>query len=203
MCSSDLTKATSMDLALENHVVVVTGGAKGIGAAIVELLASEGAVPVIIGRNAADNDALADRLATQGPRPLTITAELTRTEDCQRAVATAVEAYGQIHGLVNNAGINDGISLEHGTTEQFLESLRRNLVHYFDMARFALPHLKQSRGAIVNIGSKVAETGQGSTSAYAAANGGRNALTREWAVDLAKYQIRVNSVIVEIGRAHV
>ena len=185
-----------MDLALENHVVLVTGGAKGIGAAIVELLASEGAVPVIIGRNTADNEALADRLATQGPRPLTITAELTRTEDCQRAVAIAVEHYGQIHGLVNNAGINDGISLEQGTTEQFLESLRRNLVHYFDMARFALPHLKQSRGAIVNIGSKVAETGQGSTSAYAAANGGRNALTREWAVDLAKYQIRVNSVIV-------
>ncbi|MFN7805467.1 MAG: SDR family NAD(P)-dependent oxidoreductase, partial [Planctomycetaceae bacterium] len=102
-----------MDLSLENHVVLVTGGAKGIGAAIVELLASEGAVPVIIGRNSADNDALADRLATQGPRPLTITAELTRTADCQRAVAIAVEAYGQIHGLVNNAGINDGISLEH------------------------------------------------------------------------------------------
>ena len=182
-----------MDLALENHVVLVTGGAKGIGAAIVELLASEGAVPVIIGRNTADNEALADRLATQGPRPLAITAELTRTEDCQRAVALAVETYGQIHGLVNNAGINDGISLEQGTTEQFLESLRRNLVHYFDMARFALPYLKQTRGSI---GSKVAETGQGSTSAYAAANGGRNALTREWAVDLAKYQLRVNSVIV-------
>src|SRR6059036_1117685 len=64
------------------------------------------------------------------------------------------------------------------------------------MAHFALPELKKSRGAIVNIGSKVAETGQGGTSAYAAANGGRNALTREWAVELAKYGIRVNAVIV-------
>src|SRR5207253_1270995 len=77
-----------------------------------------------------------------------------------------------------------------------LLSMRRNLVHYYDMARFALPELKKNRGVIVNIGSKVAETGQGATSAYAAANGGRNALTREWAVELAKYGIRVNAVIV-------
>jgi NAD(P)-dependent dehydrogenase (short-subunit alcohol dehydrogenase family) len=64
------------------------------------------------------------------------------------------------------------------------------------MAQFALPELKKARGSIVNIGSKVAETGQGGTSAYAAANGGRNALTREWAVELAPYGIRVNAVIV-------
>jgi NAD(P)-dependent dehydrogenase (short-subunit alcohol dehydrogenase family) len=97
---------------------------------------------------------------------------------------------------VNNAGINDGVNLEHGDTERFLTSLCKNLVHYYDLAHFALPHLKHSRGAIVNIGSKVAETGQGGTSAYAAANGGRNALTREWAVELAPYGIRVNAVIV-------
>jgi len=97
---------------------------------------------------------------------------------------------------VNNAGINDGVNLEHGDTERFLASLRKNLIHYYEMAHFALPELKKSRGAIVNIGSKVAETGQGGTSAYAAANGGRNALTREWAVELAKYGIRVNAVIV-------
>src|SRR5258705_322496 len=64
------------------------------------------------------------------------------------------------------------------------------------MTRFALPELKRSRGSIVNISSKVAETGQGATSAYAAANGGRNALTREWAIELGKYGIRVNAVIV-------
>src|SRR5207244_4186071 len=104
--------------------------------------------------------------------------------------------FGRIDGLVNNAGVNDGVNLEHGDTERFLASLRKNLVHYYEMAHFALPALKKSRGAIVNIGSKVAETGQGGTSAYAAANGGRNALTREWAVELATYGIRVNAVIV-------
>ena len=108
----------------------------------------------------------------------------------------AVAKFGRIDGLVNNAGINDGVNLEHGDTERFLRSLRRNLVHYYEMAQFALPELKQAQGAIVNIGSKVAETGQGGTSAYAAANGARNALTREWAAELAKYGIRVNAVIV-------
>src|SRR5205823_7704577 len=123
-------------------------------------------------------------------------AELTQTAECQKTVAAAVARFGRIDGLVNNAGINDGVSLEHGDNERFMASLRKNLVHYYDMAHFALPELKKSRGAIVNIGSKVAETGQGGTSAYAAANGGRNALTREWAVELAKYGIRVNAVIV-------
>jgi L-fucose dehydrogenase len=77
-----------------------------------------------------------------------------------------------------------------------MASLHANLIHYYLMAQACLPHLIKSKGAIVNIGSKTAETGQGNTSAYAASNGGRNALTREWAVELLPYEIRVNSVIV-------
>ena len=98
--------------------------------------------------------------------------------------------------MVNNAGVNDGVGLENGNYEKFIASLHKNLVHYYLMAHHALPELKKSKGAIVNIGSKTAETGQGNTSAYAASNGGRNALTREWAVELLKYGIRVNAVIV-------
>ncbi|HEY2415267.1 MAG TPA: SDR family oxidoreductase [Pirellulaceae bacterium] len=185
-----------MDFHLQDHVILVTGGAKGIGEAIGRVLAAEGAIPVIIGRNQSDNESAVKRIIASGGRANAITAELTRTEDCQRAVLAVTEKFGRIDGLVNNAGVNDGVNLEHGDTEKFLASLRKNLVHYYDMAHFALPELKKSRGAIVNIGSKVAETGQGGTSAYAAANGGRNALTREWAVELAKYNIRVNAVIV-------
>jgi len=185
-----------MDLHLQDRIIVVTGGAKGIGEAICRVLAAEGAVSVIIGRNGADNEATVASIAAAGGRAWSVNAELTRTEDCKRSVATAIERFGRIDGLVNNAGINDGVSLEHGDSEQFIASLRKNLIHYYEMAHFALPELKKSRGAIVNIGSKVAETGQGGTSAYAAANGGRNALTREWAVELAKYGIRVNAVIV-------
>jgi len=185
-----------MDLHLQEHVILVSGGAKGIGAGICRVLAAEGAIPVVIGRNAADNAALVDEISAAAGNAWAVQAELTRTEDCQRAVAEAVRQFGRIDGLVNNAGINDGVNLEHGDTVRFLASLRKNLLHYYELAHFALPELKRSRGAIVNIGSKVAETGQGGTSAYAAANGGRNALTREWAVELAKYGIRVNAVIV-------
>ncbi|MGZ5192145.1 MAG: L-fucose dehydrogenase, partial [Flavisolibacter sp.] len=96
----------------------------------------------------------------------------------------------------NNAGVNDGVNLEHGSYERFMASIHKNLVHYYLIAHYALPELIKSKGSIVNIGSKTAETGQGGTSAYAAANGGRNALTREWAVELLKYGIRVNAVIV-------
>lgn len=185
-----------MDLHLQERVILVSGGAKGIGAGICRVLAAEGAIPVVIGRNAADNQAVVSQIEAADGRAFPVTAELTQTDECQRAVAAAVRQFGRIDGLVNNAGINDGVNLEQGDTVRFLASLRKNLIHYYELAHFALPELKRSRGAIVNIGSKVAETGQGGTSAYAAANGGRNALTREWAVELAKYRIRVNAVIV-------
>ena len=83
-----------------------------------------------------------------------------------------------------------------GDFESFTKSIHRNLTHYFMMAHYSLPALKKSKGSIVNIGSKTSFTGQGGTSAYAAANGGRNALTREWAVELLPFSIRVNSIIV-------
>ncbi len=185
-----------MDLQLRDRVILVTGGAKGIGEAIARVLAGEGALPVIVGRNAEDNDAAVHSIEATGGRAFAVQAELTRTEECRRAVEETVARFGRIDGLVNNAGINDGVNLEQGDTERFLLSLRRNLIHYYEMAHFALPELKKSRGPIVNIGSKVAETGQGGTSAYAAANGGRNALTREWAIELGRYGIRVNCVVV-------
>ena len=98
--------------------------------------------------------------------------------------------------MVNNAGVNDGVGLENGSYEKFIESYHKNAVHYYLMMHYALPELKKSKGVVVNIGSKTAETGQGNTSGYAAANGARNALTREWAVELLKFSIRVNAVIV-------
>lgn len=185
-----------MDLQLKDKVVIVTGGAKGIGEAIVRLLAKEGAIPVIVGRNETDNLKLANDITDNGGQVFQLSAELTNPADSEKAIGLVLEKYGRIDGLVNNAGVNDGVGLESGNYERFVESLHKNVVHYYLMAHHALPALKKSKGAIVNIGSKVADTGQGGTSAYAASNGGRNALTREWAVELLPYGIRVNSVIV-------
>lgn len=182
-----------MDLHLDQKIIVVTGGAKGIGEGIVKALAAENAVPVIVGRNQDDN---LKTLASIDNKGFQMVAELTRPEDCENAVKEVVAKFNRIDGLVNNAGVNDGVGLEKGTYEGFMKSLQKNLVHYYLMAHYALPYLKQSKGPIVNIGSKTAETGQGNTSAYAASNGGRNALTREWAVELLPYQVRVNAVIV-------
>ena len=185
-----------MDLQLKDKVVIVTGGAKGIGEGIVRVLAAEGAIPVIVGRNEKDNEALASELRKSGREIFTIAAELNLPEASEQSVQAVIKKYGRIDGLVNNAGKNDGVGLEGGSYERFMESMHKNLVHYYLMAHFALPELIKSKGAIVNITSKTAETGQGNTSAYAAANGGRNALTREWAVELLKYGIRVNGVVV-------
>ena len=181
-----------MDLLLKDKIIIVTGGAKGIGEGIVEVLSREGAIPAVVGRNESDNKAVLKKIG----KGFQVVAELTRPEECKQAVEAIVRHFGRIDGLVNNAGVNDGVNLEDGSYEAFLASLHKNLVHYYLMAHHALPSLKNSKGAIVNIGSKVAETGQGGTSAYAAANGGRNGLTREWAVELLKYGIRVNAVIV-------
>jgi L-fucose dehydrogenase len=185
-----------MNLNLNNKIILVTGGAKGIGEGISQVLATEGAIPVIIGRNEADNQQAIARIEALGQQAFAITAELTEADHCAQAVRQAADQFGRIDGLVNNAGVNDGVGLETGSYEGFMASLHKNLVHYYLMAHHALPYLKKTKGAIVNIGSKTAETGQGSTSAYAAANGGRNALTREWAVELLPYDIRVNAVIV-------
>ncbi len=185
-----------MDLYLKDKVIIVSGGAKGIGEGIVKALADEGAIPVIVGRNEADNKKLADEIIQAGGKADYVTAELTKPEESEKAVTKVLEKYQRINGLINNAGVNDGVNLEQGSYEAFMASLHKNLVHYYLLAHYALPALKQSKGSIVNISSKVADTGQGGTSAYAAANGGRNALTREWAVELLKYGIRVNAVIV-------
>jgi L-fucose dehydrogenase len=185
-----------MDLQLTNKVILVTGGARGIGEGICRVLAQEGAIPVIVGRDADDNQATVAALEAAGGRAYAIEAELTQPDQCAKAVRNAQMTFGRIDGLVNNAGVNDSVGLATGSYEAFLASLHKNLVHYYLMAHHALPYLKASRGSIVNISSKTAETGQGNTSAYAAANGGRNALTREWAVELLPYHIRVNAVIV-------
>jgi len=185
-----------MDLKLTDKVYIVTGGAKGIGRAIVEGLAAEGAIPVIVGRNQQDNLLLLAELESLGQAAWAIEAELADPHRCAEVVEETVNKYGRIDGLINNAGHNDAVGLASGNYEQFMSSLHKNLVHYYLMAHHALPFLKASKGTILNISSKTAETGQGHTSAYAASNGGRNALTREWAVELLPFEIRVNAIIV-------
>ena len=185
-----------MNLGLKEKVIIVTGGAKGIGEGISESLALESAMVAIVGRNEVDNLKCIDKIQATGGQAFSFVAELSDPNQCKKVIEEIYTKFGRIDGLVNNAGINDGVGLANGTYEKFIQSLHSNLIHYYLLAQACLPYLIKTKGSIVNIGSKVAETGQGGTSAYAASNGGRNALTREWAVELLPHGIRVNAVIV-------
>ena len=184
-----------MDLGLRDKVVVVTGGGSGIGEAITRLCLQEGATVVVISRTTDRVSTFIAEMKQAQQRCDFFEADLGDLGQCKEAIHYVEQRYGALIGLVNNAGVNDGIGLEHGTPERFSQSLSQNLVHYYAMMHYALPMLKVSRGSVVNISSKVALTGQGGTSAYAAAKGAQLALTREWAAELAPFGVRANAVL--------
>lgn len=184
-----------MDLRLKGKVVLITGGAKGIGAAIVRGCGAEGAIPVIVDRDEQAGEELQAELRASRIESGLIIADLSAPAACASAVAGTIQKLGRLDALVNNAGVNDGVGLENGTPEKFVASLERNLIHYYAMAHHALGALKKARGTIVNISSKTAVTGQGGTSGYVASKGAILGLTREWAAELLSYGIRVNAVV--------
>jgi len=184
-----------MDLQLKGKVILITGGAKGIGAAITRACAREGAIPVVLDRDCDAGEQLRAELQKLGASCGLICADLLPAKNCAAAIESTLRDFGKLDVLVNNAGINDNAGLEHGSPEKFLRSLELNLHHYYNMAHYALPALKKSRGCILNIASKVAVTGQGGTSGYAAAKGAILSLTREWAAELLPYGIRVNALL--------
>jgi L-fucose dehydrogenase len=182
-----------MDLNLRDKVVIVTGGGAGIGGAITLALAREGAIPVVLGRSVLQDD-FRRELEQLQPRARFFRLELADEVACASAVEATLAEHGALHGLVNNAGVNDNVGLDAGRAA-FVASLDKNLIHYYVMAHYCVPHLKASRGAIVNVSSKTAVTGQGGTSGYCAAKGAQLSLTREWAASLAADGVRVNAVI--------
>ena len=184
-----------MDLGLQGKVIVVTGGGAGIGAGITRACLDEGARVVILSRRSENVRQFMTEVESSHQTCTLTEVNLEEPTQCRDAIAEVEQQFGTIDGLVNNAGVNDGVGLEHGSVERFLESLQKNLVHYYALAHHALPALKRSKGSIVNISSKVALTGQGNTSGYAASKGAQLALTREWAAELLPFGIRVNAVL--------
>ena len=131
---------------------------------------------------------------SSGSKARFVEADLTNLKSCKQAVEQTVSWFGGLDVLVNNAGFNDGLGLET-SPEDFMTSVQNNLLHVYAMTHYSLPQLRKGPGSILNLGSKVSVTGQGKTSAYAAAKGAISALTREWAVALAPEKVRVNCVI--------
>ena len=159
-----------MDLHLQDKVIIVTGGFKGIGKGIALRLAEEGAIPVVLNRrDGADGEFRRDieNITTVYDVHLI---DLNDTDGIAPIVESVIAKYGHIDGVVNNAGRNDNLSLESTPWRQFEESLHGNLTHYYELVHQCVPALKSSKGSVVNIGSKTALTGQGRTSAEVRVN---------------------------------
>jgi L-fucose dehydrogenase len=184
-----------MDLQLNGKVVLITGGAKGIGEAITRGCVREGAIPVFVDWDAAAGKQLAAELKKDGARGAFIHADVLPAENCRAAVEQTLHDFGRLDVLINNVGANDNVGLESGSPEKYVSSLRLNLFHYYSFAHYALPALKKAQGCIVNTASKVAMTGQGGTSGYTSAKGAILSLTRDWAAELLPYGIRVNAIV--------
>lgn len=186
-----------MDLDLQGKIIIVSGGASGIGESICKNLAVEGGIPCILDRDEKRMEKVVNEINQQsGIDAFSVLTELTDPRSCKNSIDKILSKFGRIDGLVNNAGLNDGVGLENGNYEKFIASLDTNVVHYYTLANYCLSALKDSKGAIVNICSKTAITGQGGTSGYAAANGERLSLTEKWSVEFAPFEINVNAVVV-------
>ena len=172
-----------MDLRLKDKIIIVSNGAKDIGESIATVLTKEGATPVIIGKNENDNLKTVEAVTSSGGKCFQIVAELTKPGECESSVQKIIKEFGAVHGLINNADVTDGVGLVHENFEIFTASLHTNLSSCYLLTHYVLPELKKTKGSIINITH--------------AANDGRTALTREWAVELLKYNIRVNAVIAE------
>lgn len=181
-----------MDLGLKDKVIFVTGGFKGIGRAIALQVAREGAIPVVLNRKNDQYEPFKKELEEITDKYEIYFIDLNNTEEIEAIVKDVVKKHGHIDGVVNNAGRNDNMAIEETSWQDFEKSIHSNLTHYYELVRQALPELKKNKGSIVNISSKTALTGQGKTSAYAAAKGAILGLTREWAAAFIKDSVRVN-----------
>lgn len=185
-------------MTLDGSVILVTGSATGLGAAVARGVAARGARVVINYTKSLTEAEETVRACTElGSEALLCQGDVSVDADCRRMAAAALEKWGRIDGLVNNAGASKFAShadLESLSGDDFLHIYNVNVVGPYQMARAAAPHMKaQGRGTIVNVSSISAITGAGSSIAYAASKGALNTMTVSLARALAP-EIRVNAV---------
>lgn len=180
---------------LTERVAIVTGGARGIGRAIVERLSAEGAAVVVSQRAVDEGAALARELEQQGRSVAFVQADVRREEDAARLVETTIARYGRVDVLCNNAGVGLLKAVTDTGRDEYDAVMDTNVWGIFTCSRHALPHMIDAGGgAIVNIGSVAATVGFATDAAYCASKGAVDALTRQMALDYAPHGVRVNCV---------
>jgi len=179
----------------EGLCALVTGGASGIGKAVAERLAAEGAGVVVADIDVTGAAQTATGIATaHGVAAYAVAFDAASGADCARLVGEAVTRLGRLDVVVNNAGVNEWFRADEYPDERFERVLRINLFSVFHVCKAALPHLLASRGCIVNMSSAAAFDGVPYAAAYAASKAGVNGLTRSLAVEFADRGVRVNAV---------
>jgi len=180
---------------LHDKVAVVTGGSKGIGLGCARVFARHGAKVVLAARGEEAGSAAEKELADAGHTALFVPTDVTREQDVRALIDASVERFGRLDCLVNNAGWHPpAMTIDETGVEEFEQLLRLNLTSTFMGCKFAVPHLRQTRGSIVNMSSEVALIGQAAAPSYVATKGGLISLTRALALDLAPDGVRVNAV---------
>ncbi|MGG1878511.1 SDR family oxidoreductase [Paenibacillus cisolokensis] len=187
-----------MDLGLAGKTVLITGGSKGIGLETAVTFAAEGAKVAISARNEEQLRTAALHIQqSTGSTVLTIVADVTKPEDCERMVAETAERYGQLDIVVNNAGIAAAGPFEHISDEQWMSDLDLKLLAAIRVSRAALPHLRQAGGgSIINITTSWAKTPPASSMPSSVSRAAGQALTKAMSRDLAPDGIRVNTVCI-------
>jgi NAD(P)-dependent dehydrogenase (short-subunit alcohol dehydrogenase family) len=191
-----------MDLYLNNRVIILTEGEKNLTDNIIQILFGEGAIVVLLGRDFPSVYYQHYENTGLGQKIFLIDVELEDSAECQGAINEIILKYGRIEGLVNLPNVHPEYKKEEDGKEEFLKILKKTLSGYFTITHNILPYLKSSRGAILNISIEPGEFEQNGPSS-SAINGGVIALTREWAVELLKYNIRVNSIIYKVNTSEI
>jgi len=180
---------------LEGKVALVTGAGRGIGRAIAERLASEGAAVVASQRTVPEGEEFARALSDQGLELAFVPADVRNEGDCERVVGETLSRYGRIDVLCNNAGVGLLKSVTETERDAYDRVLDTNVWGIFTCSRYAIPHMiAGGGGSIVNIGSVAASVGFATDAAYCASKGAVHALTRQMALDFAGEGVRVNCV---------
>ena len=180
----------------QDRIVIVTGGTKGIGRGCVEVFVCAGAKVVFCARNRDEGAALQRELRNGRPGEAHFLAcDVSKVDDVRRLIDSTVDRFGRLDCLINNAGWHPPHRpIDEFTVEEFRQLLDLNLVSIFAACKHALPHLRRTRGNIINMSSLVGAMGQLHATTYVATKGAITAFTKALAIDEAAHGVRVNSV---------